>query len=51
MEIEDIIQKMWPRVRKKHLYPHLPMPKVIEGGEDVALELKSKQLTISSAFY
>ena len=51
MKIEDIIQKVWPRVKKKHLYPQLPLPKVIEGGEDVALEIKSKQLSISNAFY
>jgi len=51
MEIEDIIQKLWSGVRKKHLYPQLPLPTVIEGGEDVALEIKSKQLAISSAFY
>lgn len=51
MEIEHIIHKLWPRVRKKHLYPQLPLPDVIEGGEDVALEIKSKQLSISNAFY
>jgi len=51
MEIEHIIQKLWPRVRKKHFYPQLPLPVVIEGGEDCALEIKSKQLSISSAFY
>ena len=51
MEIEDIIQKVWSRVKRKHLYPQLPLPTVIEGGEDVALEIKSKQLSISSAFY
>lgn len=51
MDIEHIIHKLWPRVRKKHLYPQLPLPDVIEGGEDVALEIKSKQLSISSAFY
>jgi hypothetical protein len=51
MEIENIIQKVWSKVRRKHLYPQLPLPKVIEGGEDCALEIKSKQLSISSAFY
>jgi hypothetical protein len=51
MELEAIIQKLWSRVRKKHLYPQLPLPTVIEGGEDCALEIKSKQLSISSAFY
>ncbi len=51
MEIEKVIQKVWPKVRKKHLFPQIPTPKVIEGGEDVALEIKSKQLFISNSFY
>ncbi|MBW2038485.1 MAG: VWA domain-containing protein [Deltaproteobacteria bacterium] len=51
MEIEKIIRKVWPKVRKKHLFPQIPPPKVIEGGEEVALEIKSKQLFISNSFY
>src|SRR4030042_5389597 len=51
MEVEDIIQKLWSRVRRKHLYPQLPLPTMIEGGDDCALEIKSKQLSISNAFY
>jgi hypothetical protein len=51
MELEDIIQRLWSKVRRKHLYPQVPLPTVIAGGEDCALEIKSKQLSISSAFY
>jgi hypothetical protein len=51
MEIEKIIQKVWPKVRRKHLFPQISSPKVIEGGEDVALEIKSKQLLISNSFF
>ena len=51
MEIEEIIKKVWPRVKKKHLFPHLPLPLMIEGGDECALEIKSKQLSISNAFY
>lgn len=51
MEIEKIIRNIWPKVKKKHLFPQMSPPKVIEGGEEVALEIKSKQLFISSSFY
>jgi hypothetical protein len=51
MELEKIIKKVWPQVRKKHLFPHIPLPSVIEGGDDIALEIKSKQLFISNAFF
>jgi hypothetical protein len=50
-EIEEIIRKVWPRVKKKHLFPHIPLPIMIEGEDDCALEIKSKQLSISNAFY
>ncbi|UCC66709.1 MAG: VWA domain-containing protein [Deltaproteobacteria bacterium] len=51
MDIEKTIQKVWPKVRRKHLFPQIPLPKVIEGGEEVALEIKSKQLLISNSFF
>ena len=51
MEIEKIIQRVWPKVRRKHLFPQIASPKVIEGGDDVALEIKSKQLLISNSFF
>ena len=48
---EEIIKKIWPKVRTKHLFPELPIPKVSEGRENVALEMKDKQITINTAFY
>jgi hypothetical protein len=48
---EEIIKKIWPKVRKKHLFPEIPNPKVSEGGENVALELKNKQITINAGFH
>jgi hypothetical protein len=51
IEIEEIIKKVWPRVKKKHLFPNLPLPTMIDGGDNCALEIKSKQLSISNAFY
>jgi tetratricopeptide (TPR) repeat protein len=50
-EIKEIIKKVWPRIKKKHLFPNLSLPLIIEGGDDCALEIKSKQLSISNAFY
>jgi hypothetical protein len=50
-EAEDIIKSAWPRIKKKHLFPQMPLPLIIEGTEDCALEIRSKQLSISNAFY
>jgi len=57
---QAIIEKIWPRLKRKHLYPEIPIPKVgevpprdregEEKGEAVGLEMKQKQITINSTF-
>jgi hypothetical protein len=57
---QAIIDELWPKLKKKHLYPEIPVPKVGEGassdsdeeeqGEAVGLEMKQKQITLNSAF-
>jgi hypothetical protein len=58
--LQSIIEEIWPKLKKKHLYPEIPMPKVretpdpkqreAEGDEGIGLEMKQKQMTIRSAF-
>ena len=58
--LQLIIEEIWPRLKKKHLYPELPMPKVrqtldpktgeAKEEEGVGLEMKQKQMTIHGAF-
>ena len=57
---QTIIEEIWPRLKKKHLYPEIPTPKIGEAaashsegeeqGEPVGLEMKQKQITINSTF-
>ena len=55
---QSIIEEIWPRLKKKHLYPEIPIPKVketpapeqAEAEEGVGLEMKQKQMTINGAF-
>jgi hypothetical protein len=57
---QAIIDELWPKLKKKHLYPEIPAPKVgemapsaTEGEEEseaVGLEMKQKQITLNSAF-
>jgi len=57
---QAIIEEIWPRLKKKHLYPEIPMPKVgeippsasedAEQNEGVGLEMKQKQITINTTF-
>jgi hypothetical protein len=58
--LQSIIEEIWPKLKKKHLYPEIPMPKVratpdpkqgeAEEDEGVGLEMKQKQMTIRGAF-
>ena len=57
---QEIIDSIWPRVKKKHLYPEIPVPKVgnpmdpagEEGSQEeaVGLGMKEKQMTLNPAF-
>ncbi len=55
---QSMIEEIWPRLKKKHFYPEIPMPKVketpppeqAEAEEGVGLEMKQKQMTINGAF-
>jgi hypothetical protein len=57
---QAVLEAIWPRVKKKHLYPEIPVPKMgeikeSEQGESnqnagVGLEMKEKQMTVNSAF-
>jgi hypothetical protein len=57
---QSIVEEIWPKLKKKHLYPEIPMPKVrgtsdtdqveAEENEGVGLEMKQKQMTINSVF-
>jgi hypothetical protein len=56
---QSIVEEIWPKLKKKHLYPEIPMPEVkgtdpnpVEAAENegVGLEMKQKQMTINSAF-
>ena len=58
--IQAIIEEIWPRLKRKHLYPEIPVPKAEEftnaeqadaeqnGG--VGLEMKQKQITVNPSF-
>jgi hypothetical protein len=57
---QSIIEEIWPRLKKKHLYPEIPMPRIREATdpkqseaeetEGVGLEMKEKQMTINGPF-
>jgi hypothetical protein len=59
-KLQALIEEIWPRLKRKHLYPEIPIPKIgkvhdplDEGNEKndgVGLEMKDKQMTINPDF-
>jgi len=41
---------IWASVRKKHLFPELPVPEIVDGDGRVAMEMKSKEIRITRGF-
>jgi hypothetical protein len=58
--LQKILDELWPQLRRKHLFPELPKPRIekrddasAEGereDEGVGLEMKQKQMTLNPEF-
>jgi hypothetical protein len=58
--LQEILDELWPQLRRKHLFPELPKPRIekrdeasAEGereDEGVGLEMKQKQMTLNPEF-
>jgi hypothetical protein len=49
-KLDGVLKDIWPTVRERHFYPELPAPAMSEGNDRVALEMKGKKISLSSAF-
>ena len=53
-----IVERIWPKVKRKHLFPGIPMPRIGEEidfpecevgeNEGVGLEMKEKQMILTT---
>jgi len=44
-----MIADLWPEVRRKHLWPELPMPQMGTIDAPVAMQMRDKQITLNTA--
>jgi len=49
-DLDRLIKEVWPKVRRRHLFPELPVPVSTEGEERVGLDIKGKKISISENF-
>ncbi|MBW2058265.1 MAG: VWA domain-containing protein [Deltaproteobacteria bacterium] len=46
----EAVDRLWQKVRRKHLFPEIPKPRVGQIHGNVAMEMKNKQITLSGDF-
>ena len=44
-----MLADLWPEVRRKHLWPELPMPQMGTIEAPVAMQMRDKQITLNTA--
>jgi hypothetical protein len=49
MDWPQVIADLWPEVRRKHLWPELPMPQMGTINAPVAMQMRDKQITLNTA--
>src|SRR5262249_57531421 len=49
MNWQQVIADLWPEVRRKHLWPELPMPQMGTIDAPVAMQMHEKQITLNTA--
>ncbi|MBL7204132.1 MAG: hypothetical protein ISS63_07360 [Desulfobacteraceae bacterium] len=50
MNLDDVLEEVWAKVQRKHLFPELPAPQWNEGQQRVGLEIKGKKISLSKEF-
>ncbi|UCG12112.1 MAG: hypothetical protein JSU72_16640 [Deltaproteobacteria bacterium] len=46
-EWQKVLMRLWPEVRRRHLYPELPLPRFDESNSPAAMEIRSKQIILN----
>ena len=46
-ELQEMLQRLWPEVRRRHLYPELPFPRFDNSSSPVAMEIRNKQIILN----
>ncbi len=49
-DFRTTLKEIWPKVKRKHLYPQIPLPEFCDGEERVGIDIKDKRIKISKKF-
>lgn len=48
--LRQMLESLWPRVRRRHLFPQLPPPRLERSQSRVAMEIREKQIVLNLDF-
>ena len=46
-DLQELLERLWPEVRRRHLYPQIPMPQFESNPSPVAMEMRNKQIILN----
>ncbi|MDH3851435.1 MAG: hypothetical protein OEV09_10300, partial [Deltaproteobacteria bacterium] len=46
-DLEELLKRLWPGVRRRHLYPEIPLPRFDDSPSPVAMEIRNKQIILN----
>ncbi len=46
-ELQELLRRLWPEVRRRHLFPEVPMPRFDRNSAPVAMEIRNKQIILN----
>jgi hypothetical protein len=49
-QLEKLLKELWPEVRRRHLYPEIPLPRFESNSSKVAMEIRDKQIILDPDF-
>jgi hypothetical protein len=46
-DLQELLTRIWPEVRRRHLYPEIPLPRFDDSPSPVAMEIRNKQIILN----
>ena len=46
-ELQELLEHLWPEVRRRHFFPEIPMPRFDSNHWPVAMEMRTKQIILN----
>ena len=49
-ELQQLLEQLWPEVRRRHLFPEIPKPRFDSNHSAVAMEMRNKQIILNPQY-